>query len=71
LFGEILLEIFLLIQIQAFNLSHNNLSRTILEMIKDMKNLESFDLSNNMFSGEIPQSMAFLTFLSFFEPILQ
>ncbi|GAU51002.1 hypothetical protein TSUD_131530 [Trifolium subterraneum] len=34
-------------------------------MIGGMKNMESLDLSNNKFSGEIPQSLALLNFLEY------
>ncbi|XP_024634563.1 receptor-like protein EIX2 [Medicago truncatula] len=63
--GEVLLELFQLVQVQTLNLSHNSFVGTIPKTIRGMNNMESLDLSSNKFCGEIPQSMSLLHFMGY------
>jgi len=46
-------------------LSYNSLSGHISSSIRNLKNLESLDLSENSFNGEIPTELASLSFLAY------
>ncbi|XP_044474346.1 receptor-like protein EIX2 [Mangifera indica] len=63
-FGEILVEVTDLLELQSLNLSHNSFTGRIPGNIGAMSFLESIDFSRNQLSGEIPQNISKLTFLS-------
>lgn len=66
LMGEIPTQIRYLTRIRALNLSHNNLTETIMVTFPNLKQIESLDLSYNLLNRKIPPQLTELNALAVF-----